>query len=120
MTELTFSEANEFNGDITKLSKKYRSLPEDMEVLKKVLQSEGVGPRGDSIVRIGNLGSSVKHPVYKVRHFRCRSLGKGSRSGIRVIFGHKEQDNIVLFVEIYYKGNQKNNNPQRIMKYFTS
>ena len=56
-----------------------------------------------------------------MRHFRGRSLqGKGSRSGIRVIYAHSRgegTDDKVLLIEVYYKGNKDSEDRARIMQY---
>jgi hypothetical protein len=39
-------------------------------------------------------------------------------SGIRVIYAYQEEENKVEFIEIYYKGNKKNEDGERILKYF--
>jgi len=80
-----------------------------------------VEPRGrrSSIVRVSGVGSSVGVEIYKVRHFRCRSLkGKGSRSGIRIVYAYLPDENKIVFIEAYTKQKQSNHNKGRIYKYF--
>jgi len=68
------------------------------------------------VVRISDLG--IKHPkIYKARKFACKALrGKGAASGIRIIYAYYEQDDIIKFIEIYYKGVKENEDKDRIMK----
>ncbi|MDD4765828.1 MAG: hypothetical protein PHS39_08190, partial [Atribacterota bacterium] len=70
------------------------------------------------IIRISNLG--IKYPyIYKVRKFTCKSLkGKGVFSGIRIIYAYYEEEDIIEFVEIYYKGEKVNEDRNRIYKYY--
>jgi mRNA-degrading endonuclease RelE of RelBE toxin-antitoxin system len=70
-------------------------------------------------VRISDLGDSIKLPVYKVKHFRCSDLkGKGSRSGIRIIYTFIRNKNKIVLIQIYFKGdNQDNHDKERILKY---
>ena len=98
---MEFTTLTKFDSEFAKLLKKYRSLEEDIEVLKAVL---GKYPRGYQplIYRITNLG--VETEIYKVKHFRCKALAnKGSRSGIRIIYAYFEAGQKIEFVEIYYK-----------------
>jgi len=69
--------------------------------------------------RISGLGEEVKVPIYKLKHFRCKSLkGKGSRSGIRVIYAYQQDKDKVTLIEVYHKNKQENENRERILKYF--
>jgi mRNA-degrading endonuclease RelE of RelBE toxin-antitoxin system len=70
-------------------------------------------------VQISDIGQDVKDPIYKVRHFRCKALkGKGSRSGIRVIYAYQQDKDKVMLIEMYHKSKQGNENRERILKYF--
>lgn len=114
---MVFTTVPEFDSEFDKLLKKYRSLKEDLEVLKSVLLKY---PRGYDpvVVRVPGLG--IETEVYKVKHFRCKALNRGSRSGIRVIYAYLEAKQEIRFVEIYYK--EKGDvdcNKERVRKYFT-
>jgi len=53
--------------------------------------------------RISGLGEEVKVPIYKLKHFRCKSLKrKGSRSGIRVIYAYENDVLYAFSVPAYY------------------
>ena len=119
MTE--FLQVDEFKKDLKKLNKKHKSLNNDLksnfcEVLDSVLPNHLPGTP-----RISGLGEKVKVPIYKLKHFRCKSLrGKGSRSGIRVIYAYENDEDKVTLIEIYYKINEKQNHDEkRILKYFS-
>ena len=110
----------EFEKDFKKLAKKFRTLEEDLNAFianqlklthKKYIDNKGV-------VKISDLG--VEHPkIYKARKFACKTLkGKGAASGIRVIYAYYEQDDIIEFIEIYYKGNKDNEDRKRIMRHY--
>ena len=76
----------------------------------------GIDNKG--IVRISNLG--IEYPkIYKVRKFACRSLkGKGSASGIRVIYAYFEDKDKIEFIEIYYKGDKENEDKKKISSFY--
>jgi mRNA-degrading endonuclease RelE of RelBE toxin-antitoxin system len=115
-----FLKVPEFDKDLKKLSKKYSSLPEDLENLINAMKSV-LPEQLSGVERISRLGSGVTIPVYKVRNFRCKTLqGKGSRSGIRVIYAQdcsEDSNDTILLLEIYYKGNKENEDRDRITQY---
>ncbi len=112
----------EFDKDFNRLQKKFRTLEEDLQVFierqLKLLHKLGQDNRG--CVRISDLDMPYPH-IYKARKFACKSLkGKGVASGIRVIYAHYPQEDVIEFIEIYYKGNKENENRDRILnKYRT-
>jgi len=111
----------EFEKDLKKLKKKYRTLSDDLEIFKSALE---VDPRNlTGVVQIP-LGEKIKTDIYKARKFRCKSLkGKGSKSGIRVIYAYipeEDKEDKIIFIEIYYKGKKSNHDIKRIEKYFKS
>lgn len=111
---MQFESLAEFKKDLKQLSKKrFRSLPQDLETLKKFLT---VSPHASPPVSfsIDNLG--VQHEIVKVKKFACRALkGRGANSGIRIIyaFHHKEQK--IVFIEMYFKGDKENEDRARIL-----
>ena len=112
----------EFDKDFKRLQRKFRTLEDDLQVFierqLKLLHKLGQDNRG--CVRISDLDIPYPH-IYKARKFACKSLkGKGVASGIRVIYAHYPQEDVIEFIEIYYKGNKENENRDRILnKYRT-
>jgi len=115
---MQFLTISEFDKEFSNLSKKWCSLKDDLERLKSVLQQM---PRGYSpgIIRIGGLG--VQTEIYKVKHFRCKDMkGKGSHSGIRIIYAYFPDQDEIEFIEIYYKEkDDRDCDKDRIKKYYT-
>jgi mRNA-degrading endonuclease RelE of RelBE toxin-antitoxin system len=118
MTE--FIRLPEFDHDMKKLSRDFRSLEDDLDTFTIALSARI--PAGLSgIVRIANLGMDVADPVFKVRKFRCQSLkGRGSNSGLRVIYAFDSATDSITFIEIYFKGHQENEDRERILRYMKS
>ncbi len=113
---MKFISVDEFNKERDKLHGKYHSLNDDIEGLKRFLTTY---PRGYKpiVYRIPGLG--IETEIHKVTHFRCKSLNKGSRSGIRVIYAYFESESRIEFVEIYYKEKDDTEcNKERIRKYY--
>ncbi len=121
---MEFSYLDEFNKEFKKLLKKYRTLEEDFDLFKERIltyRENGTGKflfwRSPGIVRISNLG--IETEVYKIKHFSCRALkGRGSRSGIRIIYAYFPDDNKVEFVEIYYKERDDTDCDKERIKYY--
>ena len=111
---------DEFKKDLKKLSKRFRTLEDDLKIFianqLKLTHKLKIDNRG--VVRISDLG--IESPqIFKARKFSCRSLkGKGAASGIRVIYAYYEKDDVIELIEIYYKGDKKSENRDRILAHF--
>ncbi len=109
---------DEFEKDLKKLSKKFRSLPDDLEVLKKVLAISPVVSPPTSF-SISNL--NVSHEIVKVRKFACKALkGRGANSGIRIVYAFHNDEEKIVFIEMYFKGDKEKEDRSRILKYFSA
>jgi hypothetical protein len=113
----------EFDKDIKKLKKKYRTLEKDLDrfLLAQVYIHHIKNQDVKGLYRIAGLG--IKEPkIYKATRFSCQSLkGGGSYSGMRVIYAYTKEENDrdkITLIEIYYKGDKENENRDRIIKYF--
>jgi len=113
---MIFEELDEFRKDLKKLVKKYRTLENDLETIKKVLKTEPK-ERPPFSFRIDGLG--IESRVIKIKKIACKSLkGKGINTGLRLIYAYFEEDQKIVFVEIYHKNTKKIENKTRILKYF--
>lgn len=113
---MTFEEIKPFKRDLKKLKKKLRSLPDDLEVLKKVLR---VRPDARPPFSFEISGLGIETCVIKIRKMACRSLpGRGSNTGLRIVYAHFEDEERIVFVEIYFKGDKENEDRERILEYF--
>lgn len=110
----------EFKKDIKRLLKRFKTLEEDLDNFIKTqlnlyhklkIDIKGVFP-----IR----GLKINYPkIYKVKKFACKSLkGKGVYSGIRVIYAYFEEEDKIELIEIYYKGDKKNENRKTILEYY--
>ena len=126
--KISYSETPEFKKDLKQLLKKFRSLEDDLGLAKKaaieffhigVPDARGTFERKDTgaIFPITGFGNE-EIQVCKVKKFACRSLkGRGARSGIRIIYVFHRAIAKVVFIEIYFKGEQENEDRERIRKY---
>lgn len=113
---MIFDELPEFRKDLKTLLKKYRTLNDDLDVVKKVLE---VIPdeRPPFSYRIDNLGLGTC--VIKVKRIACKALkGRGVNSRLRLIYAHFELAQKITFIELYHKSDKENEDKQRILKKF--
>lgn len=98
---MQFSTLQEFDSEFAGLSRKWRHLSDDIERLKRVLEQE---PRDNPPAIVIISGTGVQAEIYKVKHFRSTDMkGKGSRSGIRIVYAFLPAEDRLEFVEIYCK-----------------
>jgi len=128
MKEMEFDELAEFKKDLKKLSKRYKSLKDDLEIIRKVLK---VNPNARPPFSFKIDGLGITDCVIKVKRIACKSLkGKGVNTGLRLIYAHikKRMDEVegveteieekIIFVELYHKNDKANEDKVRILKYF--
>jgi len=119
----TFSEVYrlpEFDKDLKKLLKRFRTLEEDLEtfISTELFLYHKLKKDNKGVFPISGLG--IENPrIYKGKKSACRSLkGKGVQSGIRVIYGYIEEEDKIELIEIYYKGDKENEDKDRIMRHY--
>jgi mRNA-degrading endonuclease RelE of RelBE toxin-antitoxin system len=113
---MIFNELSEFKKDVKSLLKKYRTLNEDLDIVKRVLH---VAPdeRPPFSFRIDQLG--IKTCVIKIRKIACKSLkGKGVNSGFRLVYAYFPEEQKITFVELYHKKDKDLEDRQRIRENF--
>jgi len=111
---------NEFDKEFKKLIKKFKTLDEDLDnfINVQLNLAHKLEKDNSGIVRISDLG--IDNPkIYKAKKFTCKSLkGKGARSGIRIIYAYYKEEDIIEFIEIYYKAQKANEDRDRIIEYY--
>lgn len=113
---MTFEELTEFKKDLKSLLKKYRTLNDDLDVVKKVLEVIP-GERPPFSFHIDNL--SLETCIIKVKKIACKSLkGRGVNSGLRLIYAYFSTEQKITFIELYHKNDQENEDRKRITDNF--
>lgn len=111
-------ECPEFQRDLKKLLKRFRSLKDDFETFKNTALKafHKFGQENLGIFQIPGLG--FDNPiVYKATKFACKSLkGRGAASGIRVTYAYYTEEDRILFIEMYFKADQENEDRERIKR----
>ncbi len=117
MMTLIYEQIPEFEHDLKHLSRKWRSLPDDLETAKQhaiELFHKGLNP--SAVFEITGCSTS-NAKAYVVKKFACKALGGGAHSGIRLTYIHFLKTNRILFIELYYKGDKEVEDRGRILKY---
>ena len=116
MRSMKFEELDEFNKDFKHLLKRYRTLESDLEVVRLDLADEP-GEQPPFSYRIEGLG--ITTCIIKVKKIACRVLkGRGVNSGLRLIYAWFEEEQRIVFIELYFKGEKEVEDRERIRKHF--
>lgn len=111
---------DKFKKDLKKLLKRFPSLDEDLDSLVKaqLIAYHKLNVDNLGIFAIDNL--AIQNPkIFKIKKFACKSLkGKGVHSGIRIIYAYFPVEDKIEFIEIFYKGDQENEDRERIKDYY--
>jgi mRNA-degrading endonuclease YafQ of YafQ-DinJ toxin-antitoxin module len=113
---MTFEDLPEFNKDLKNLLKSYRTLNDDLAVVKKVLE---VIPdeRPPFSFRIDGL--SLTTCIIKIKKIACKSLkGRGVNSGLRLVYAYFKEEQKIVFIELYHKNEKENEDRKRITDHF--
>lgn len=109
---MIFAELDEFNKDLKKHIRKYRSLEQDIAVRKTVLGEDPIGPTNHTN-QISGL--KINSKIYKTR-LMCRSIKRSDN--FRLIYCHSEEESKITFIELYFKGDKEMEDRERIFRYF--
>ena len=106
----------DYDKDVKRLLKKYRTLEKDIDFVKQVLCVRP-NARPPYSFRIDGLG--ITTCVIKVKKIASDSFkGKGVNSGFRLVYAYFEQEERIVFVELYHKNEKENEDSGRILRNF--
>ncbi|MGI8893913.1 MAG: hypothetical protein ACR2GN_10720 [Bacteroidia bacterium] len=111
-----FDALPEFDKDLKRLLKKYRSIKSDLEDVKTILKVRP-NEKPPFSFEISNLG--IETSIIKVKKIACDSLkGRGVNSGLRLIYAHFPDEQKITFIELYHKNDKENEDKKRITDNF--
>jgi hypothetical protein len=118
-TKIQYNSLPSFQKDFKALLKKFRTLENDLETAKRnaieLYQLKGID--NQSIFPIESLCADEIR-IIKVKKFAYKALkGRGSISGIIIIYAFHCQSVKVDFIEIYFKEDKTNEDRNRIKAY---
>jgi len=106
----------EYLRDLKALSRRFRGLDEDIRIfvqkpLTHFLRGEPVAGRYERVA-----GPGFDYPVvYVAKRLACRALrGRGSDSGLRLVFAWFPKEDRLELVEVYCQGDQNMEDKARI------
>ena len=106
---MNFEESAEFSKEFKKLLKKYKTLESDLEVFKRNIgEVDLYGNKNFAILHQGE-----RFLIIKAR-FSCRYLK--SRT-LRLIYAYYQKQNLIEFIELYFKGDKESEDKSRIKNY---
>lgn len=108
-----------FDSDLKRLSRKYTSLPNDLEIFLntqlRLLAASQHSPEALGFFPVSGKGIGGRG-FFVAKRFACMSLkGTGSRSGIRLVLRWQPEKNEALLVEIYHKAEKESEDRERIL-----
>ena len=106
----------EFDKDLKRLLKKYRTLERDIEVLGMVLKTN---PDANPTFSFRIEGLGIETCVIKVKKIASQSFkGKGVQSGFRLVYAYFEQEGRIVYIELYHKNEKAMEDRERIKRHF--
>lgn len=106
----------EYEKDVKRYKKKFRTIEEDIEIVKAILKIKP-DQRPPFSQRIERLG--IETCIIKIKKIACRSLkGRGVESGFRLVYAYFPETPKIIFVELYFKADQEREARERILKHF--
>lgn len=108
---MNFHIYDNFLKKIKRLKKRFSHVEKAVEVLEQVLT---VAPLHTKSKPISDLGKTVTLPVLKIS-MACKNV-EGKR--FRVVYAYDKDNNTIIFLDVYFKGDQENHDKKVILAYF--
>jgi len=113
---MKFSTLAEYDKDLKRLLKKYRTLESDIEVVKDVLK---VRPDAQHLFSFRIDGLGISSCVIKVKKIASDCFkGRGNNSGLRLVYAYFKEENRIVLIELYHKNEKENEDRERILANF--
>ncbi len=100
------------------------SIEKDFEIFLKTLKTDiiynnyNVPTNNKKYYQIVGLDKKVYLPAFVAKAFYCEKMNKGSKSGFRITFIYDPSENVLYFVEFYFKGKKEIEDKGRINHLF--
>jgi len=123
---MNFSQAPEFQKDVKRLAKKWRSIPDDVEAAKQYILPLYIEMAPDVIVEEYRRGFSAGKTAAilhtrdgaEVVKMRLDVADLGRNDKIRIVFVAVKMQRTITFIELYAKNEKSREDSNRIRKYF--
>ena len=77
-----------------------------------------VPTENDKYFRIAGLDECVTLPAFVAKAFYCEKMNKGMKSGFRITFIYDPSENLIYFVQFYFKSKNEIEDKNRINRLF--
>ncbi len=116
---MKYNSLPEFDKDLKNLAKRFRTLPEDLETLKRsAIELCHVYNICHNVIPMQGAGNTEDLQLYKVKKFASRSFpGKGNNTGLRLIYAFFPKRMEITLIEIYFKGDKENEDRKRVKEF---
>ena len=124
MTKINVDYHKKFLKEKRKLTQQCRSIDEDFEDFKKALITDikynnyTVPTDTEKYFRIAGLDKCVTLPAFVAKVFYCEKMNRGSHSGFRITFIYDPSENLIYFVQFYFKSKNEIEDKERINRLF--
>ena len=121
MATIIYEKTPGFEKKFKKLEKKWRTLSADLKTAQQnaieIYHVEKID--NHSVFPIpGFCNENIQ--IFKLKKFACRSLkGRGVQSGIRIIYAFFPKDLKIVFIDIYFKADQTNEDKGLIKEFIS-
>jgi len=106
---MNFNELPEFQKELKRFNKKYKSLPDDLQEFCNVITAVPLGNgKHFNIITQTEVFSIIKARLF-YRYLKGTSL--------RIVYSYFEQEQKIEFIELYLKGDKNNEDRERIKEY---
>lgn len=121
---LKFDATPEFQKDVKKLAKKWRSIPDDIEQAKRAITPlytpiDGVDIKDfrDSFFATSRATILTSTETYEIVKMRLDCMSLGSDKKTRLVFIMIRTDDTIQFVELYAKNANEQHDQRRLKEY---
>lgn len=124
MTQIDVEYHKKFLREKRKLARKCRSIDSDFEDFKTALITDiiyhdyTVPTDTKKYFRIAGLDDCVNLPAFVAKVFYCEKMDRGAHSGFRITFIYDPSENLLYFIQFYFKSNDEVEDKERINKLF--
>jgi len=109
---IRFEHWDPFQKEFDRLTRKFRTLPEDLERLKNIIALNPVGSSQHRTVLHRNEALCIVKG-----HLSCKAL---RRDSLRIIYAYHKDRVTIVWIELYHKAEKANEDRARIAEYLRS
>ena len=121
---MNYKEDPEFSKELKRLSKKWRTLPEDIDFAKKIIGKLYVPQQGVDLVTARSLMFNSRRATIlfdsefcEIVKMRLDCASPGGKNKLRLVFAFDRTVNSITLVELFAKNDKDREDEKRLKKY---